>query len=77
MQRILVVEDELKIGRLIRDYLENAGFEVTVVADGHSALSHTRQHRPDLVVLDLASLGSTGSTSHGRYAERTKHQSSC
>ncbi|MDH4119289.1 MAG: response regulator transcription factor [Acidimicrobiia bacterium] len=60
MQRILIVEDELKIGRLVRDYLENAGFDVTVVADGHSALSHIRQHRPDLVVLDLGIPGIDG-----------------
>ena len=34
MQRILVVEDEMQIARNLRDYLEVAGFDVTVVGDG-------------------------------------------
>ena len=34
MKRILVVEDESKIARLVRDYLEHAGFEVVVASDG-------------------------------------------
>ena len=33
MQRILVVEDEMQIARTLRDYLEVAGYEVTVVGD--------------------------------------------
>ncbi len=52
MPRILVAEDEPKISALVRDYLTNAGFEVTVVADGDAALREARQG-PDLVVLDL------------------------
>ncbi len=35
MQRILVIEDEMQIARTLRDYLEVAGFEVTVVGDEH------------------------------------------
>ena len=53
MQRILVVEDEMQIARTLRDYLEVAGFEVTVVGDGSAALASARGTRPDLVVLDL------------------------
>src|SRR6476620_3288364 len=53
MQRILVVEDEMQIARTLRDYLEVAGYEVTVVGDGGSALASARGERPDLVVLDL------------------------
>lgn len=52
MPRILVAEDEPKISALVRDYLANAGFEVTVVADGDAALREAR-HGQDLVVLDL------------------------
>ena len=50
---ILIVEDEMKIASLVRDYLEHAGFEVTVTGDGDAALAAARGHRPDLVVLDL------------------------
>ncbi len=53
MTTILVVEDEMKIARLVRDYLEHAGFEVLVAGDGNTALSSARGSRPDLVVLDL------------------------
>ena len=53
MKTILVVEDEMKIAKLVRDYLEHAGFEVIVTGDGGSALSATRGSKPDLIVLDL------------------------
>jgi two-component system alkaline phosphatase synthesis response regulator PhoP len=51
--RILVVEDEMEIARTLRDYLEVAGFDVTVVGDGGAAIASARTERPDLVVLDL------------------------
>jgi len=60
MQRILVVEDEMQIARTLRDYLEVAGFEVTVVGDGSAALASARGSRPDLVVLDLGLPGMDG-----------------
>ena len=53
MKRVLVVDDESKIVRLARDYLEHAGFEVSVAHDGRSAIQATRLEKPDLVVLDL------------------------
>jgi two-component system alkaline phosphatase synthesis response regulator PhoP len=60
MQRILVVEDEMQIARTLRDYLEVAGFEVTAVGDGESALASARGWRPDLIVLDLGLPGMDG-----------------
>jgi two-component system, OmpR family, alkaline phosphatase synthesis response regulator PhoP len=53
MRTILVVEDEMNIARLVRDYLERAGFDVTVTGDGGSAIASARGRPPDLVVLDL------------------------
>ncbi len=50
---ILVVDDEPKIVKLVRDYLERAGFGVRVAADGKSALSLARTEKPDLIILDL------------------------
>ena len=50
---ILVVDDEPKIVRLARDYLEKNGFRVTTAADGQSALAAARREKPDLIVLDL------------------------
>jgi two-component system, OmpR family, alkaline phosphatase synthesis response regulator PhoP len=60
VKRVLVVEDESKIARLVRDYLEHAGFEVAVAGDGEVALAETRRARPDLVVLDLGLPGRDG-----------------
>ena len=50
---ILVVDDEPKITRIARDYLEKNGYRVTVAADGQSALTTARREKPDLVILDL------------------------
>jgi DNA-binding response OmpR family regulator len=60
VKRVLVVEDESRIARLVRDYLEHAGFEVAVAGDGEVALAETRRARPDLVVLDLGLPGRDG-----------------
>ena len=53
MKTILVVDDELKIVQLARDYLEHAGFAVLTARDGKSALASVRAEKPDLIVLDL------------------------
>ena len=50
---ILVVDDEPKIVRQARDYLERSGFHVVTASDGQAALVVARHERPDLVVLDL------------------------
>ncbi len=50
---ILVVDDEPKVVRLARDYLEKNGFHVVTASDGQSALTTARRERPDLVILDL------------------------
>ena len=52
-QHILVVDDDKQIARLIRSYLEQNGFQVTVAYDGETALHALRRDKPDLVVLDL------------------------
>ena len=53
MPTVLVVDDEMKITRLIRDYLEQAGFVVATASDGNGAIAAARQLKPDLIVLDL------------------------
>jgi len=52
-QLILVVDDEPKVARLARDYLEKNGFRVFTAADGQSALTLARREKPDLIILDL------------------------
>ena len=53
MKTVLVVDDEPAIVRLVRDYLERAGFGVDSAVDGPAALHAAQRRRPDLVVLDL------------------------
>jgi DNA-binding response OmpR family regulator len=50
---ILVVDDDAKIVRLVRTYLERDGFNVVTAADGPAALDAIETHAPALVVLDL------------------------
>ncbi len=50
---ILVVDDEPRIVKQARDYLEHGGFRVIEAGDGKTALFQARQQRPDLIVLDL------------------------
>ncbi len=57
---ILVVDDEPKVARLARDYLEKNGFRVLVASDGPTALTLARRERPALVVLDLLLPGMDG-----------------
>jgi DNA-binding response OmpR family regulator len=53
VRTVLLVDDEPEIVRILRDYLERAGFAVLTAANGDAALAIARRQRPDLVVLDL------------------------
>jgi two-component system alkaline phosphatase synthesis response regulator PhoP len=57
---ILIVDDEARIVKLVRDYLERAGFEVLAAHDGEAALTLARVEQPDLIVLDLMLPGVDG-----------------
>ena len=50
---ILVVDDDAKIVRLVKTYLEREGYGVVTAADGPAALDAIETHQPALVVLDL------------------------
>ncbi|MGQ9548674.1 MAG: response regulator transcription factor [Roseiflexus sp.] len=52
-QRILVVDDDRQIVRLVSAYLEHAGFQTLTAYDSATALRLARTERPDLIVLDL------------------------
>jgi two-component system alkaline phosphatase synthesis response regulator PhoP len=57
---ILVVDDEPKIVKLARDYLEQSGFRVMTATDGITALAVAHRERADLIVLDLKLPGMDG-----------------
>ena len=50
---ILVVDDEPKLVKVVREYLEHDGYRVVSAGDGREALERFHEARPDLVVLDL------------------------
>jgi len=60
MSHILIVEDETHLADLERDYLINAGFDVTVINRGDEASTWLQTNKPDLVVLDLMLPGKDG-----------------
>ena len=51
--RILIADDDPHIVRLVKSYLEQAGFAVQTANDGEQALHLLRSERPDLAVLDV------------------------
>lgn len=59
-ERILVVDDEPEIVRVLRAYLEQAGYEVLTAYSGPEALRRARQESPDLIILDLMLPGMDG-----------------
>jgi len=57
---ILIVEDEVELARVLRDYLEKAGFRVLMAANGAAAVTAFRHTPADLVILDLNLPGMDG-----------------
>lgn len=53
MPTILIIEDEPELVKVLRSYLEQAGFQVLTAYRGDSGLSTWEHKRPDLVLLDL------------------------
>lgn len=71
--RLLVVEDEPNIRELLATSLRFAGFEVSVAADGQSAIAAARTMDPDLVILDVMLPDMDGFTVTRRLREQGKH----
>lgn len=58
--RILVVEDDPRLAALIRDYLQQQGFDVLIEARGDTAPERILREGPDLLILDLTLPGKDG-----------------
>lgn len=58
--RILVVEDDLLIAKLLETNIRDAGYNVTVTFDGESAWKMAPKIRPDLVIQDIGLPGMDG-----------------
>ncbi|MCL4237791.1 MAG: response regulator [Anaerolineae bacterium] len=58
--RVLIVEDDLELGTILRTILGRMGFEVWHAADGHQGLALYASEKPNLVLLDIALPDITG-----------------
>lgn len=59
-KRILVVDDESQITRVLRTALTGSGYEVRTAEDGHAGLRLAREWQPDLVITDVSMPNMTG-----------------
>lgn len=57
---ILIVEDEIKIAELLKDYLEKAGYRATCLHNGEDAAPYVRRNPPALILLDIMLPGKDG-----------------
>jgi DNA-binding response OmpR family regulator len=53
MQRILAVDDDKDILEVLRYILEDSGYEVDTLSDGHYLFDKIKEHTPDLILLDI------------------------
>lgn len=57
---ILIVEDEYKIASLLKDYMDNEGFESRIIDNGLEVIPWLQNHHTDLILLDLMLPGKNG-----------------
>ena len=53
MKRVLVIDDELTIGELIKDYLDEVGYRTFVAMNAAAGLKLLEKEKPDLILLDV------------------------
>ncbi|OQX03367.1 MAG: two-component system response regulator BaeR [Desulfobacteraceae bacterium IS3] len=59
-EEILIVEDEVKIAQLLRDYLKKEGYSVTCMERGDTVIPYLRKKLPELILLDIMLPGKEG-----------------
>jgi two-component system response regulator VicR len=52
-RKIMIVDDEMHLARILQFTLQHAGYEVITAFDGQEALESYEREHPDLVILDL------------------------
>lgn len=59
-EKILVIEDEIEIANLVRDYLKASGYDVLVANEGHDGLEKFESFKPDMAIIDIMLPGLDG-----------------
>jgi two-component system phosphate regulon response regulator OmpR len=57
---VLLVDDDEKLCKLLREYLEDYGFQVLTLGDGTSVVKTIRAESPDIIILDIMLPGKDG-----------------
>ena len=65
-QRVLVVDDDPRLSRVVAMYLTLEGFEVTTADDAEAGLAAIKRDCPDLIILDIMMAGMDGIEACGR-----------
>lgn len=58
--RVLIIEDDAEIRKLLKEYLERSRFQVLTMSDGNNALDYINIESPDIVILDIMLPGKNG-----------------
>src|SRR5205809_525616 len=61
-ERVLVVEDDLKLLQQVKDMLIAQGYEAAAVGSAEEALERVERERPDIIILDISLPGIDGLT---------------
>jgi len=59
-QQVLIVEDEVKLAKILSEYLNQSGFTSHMIANGLDVVAWVKQHKPDLILLDIMLPGLDG-----------------
>ncbi len=59
-EQVLIVEDEIKLAKVLAEYLKSSGYETSALTNGAEAVRWIREHKPALVLLDLMLPGKDG-----------------
>lgn len=59
-RKILYVEDEVFLGKIVKETLETKGYEVLMEANGNHVIKHLHSFQPDICVLDIMLPGKNG-----------------
>jgi len=59
-QQVLIVEDEIKLAKIISEYLNQSGFTSHTITNGLDVVAWVKQHQPDLILLDIMLPGVDG-----------------
>jgi two-component system, OmpR family, phosphate regulon response regulator OmpR len=58
--RVLIIDDDEKLRKLLKEYLEGNGFETILLADGSTVMTTLEKELPDIVILDIMLPGKDG-----------------